>query len=59
MEELSQFVEEVENFSSQYGAHGTNSYTASNLAGDLHVYGKYGDFQEAFVLVRALFINIE
>ena len=50
--ELTQFAEEVVNFSSQYGTAGTSSYTASNLAGDLNVYNKYGDYQEAFVLVN-------
>lgn len=51
-EEQSQFVREVVNFSSQYGTQGSNSYTASNLAGPLRVYDRYGDFVEAFVLVR-------
>ena len=51
-DKLSQFVGEVVNFSSQYGTQGSNSYTASNLAGDLRVYDRYGDFVEAFVLVR-------
>ena len=49
-----QFADEVGNFSSQYGTAGTSSYTAANLAGPLKVYSKYGDFTEAFVLVRNL-----
>lgn len=48
------FAEKVVNFSSQYGTAGTNSYTAENLSGGLRVYAKYGDFQEAFVLVGGL-----
>lgn len=45
------FASRVVNFSSQYGTAGTSSYTAGNLAGELKIYDKYGDFQEAFVLV--------
>ena len=45
------FAEEVVNFSSQYGTARTASYTAGNLKGGLKVYARYGDFQEAFVLV--------
>ena len=51
-EPLKQFAKDVVNFSSQYGTHDTASYTAQNLAGDLHIYGDYGDRTEAFVLVR-------
>ena len=50
--EIKQFAESVVNFSSQYGTAGSSSYTASNLAGSLRVYDRYGDFTEAFVLVR-------
>ena len=50
--EVKQFASGVVNFSSQYGTAGTSSYTASNLAGPLRVYDKYGDYTEAFVLVR-------
>ena len=49
--EVTQFAEKVVNFSSQYGTDGSASYVAANLAGDLRVYNKYGDFVEAFVLV--------
>ena len=48
---MEQYASTVVNFSSQYGTAGTSSYTASNLASDLSVYPKYGDFTEAFVLV--------
>ena len=47
----SQFAEEVVNFSSQYGTNGTSSYVARNLAGPPTI-PRYGDFIEAFVLVR-------
>ncbi len=46
-----QFSEVVINFSSQYGSSNTQSYTAANLAGEPRIYDKYGDFQEALVLV--------
>lgn len=49
--EVKQLAEKVVNFSSQYGTDGSASYVAANLAGDLRVYNKYGDFVEAFVLV--------
>ena len=49
--DLSQFAAEVVNFSSQYGTQGSNTYTASNLAGELRIYDGYGDRTEAFVLV--------
>ena len=49
--EVTQFAEKVVNFSSQYGTDGSASYVAANLAGNLRVYNKYGDFTEAFVLV--------
>ena len=48
---VSQFVKEVVNFSSQYGTHGSRSYTAANLAGGFNIYDGYGDRTEAFVLV--------
>ncbi|CAI8016710.1 F-box/LRR-repeat protein 4 [Geodia barretti] len=47
---VSQFVKEVVNFSSQYGTHGSRSYTAANLAGGFNIYDGYGDRTEAFVL---------
>lgn len=49
--EIRQYASKVVNFSSQYGTAGTNSYTASNLAGERQIGEKYGDFVEAFVLV--------
>lgn len=49
--EVTQFAENVVNFSSQYGTEGSTSYVAANLAGSLKVYNRYGDFVEAFVLV--------
>ena len=49
--EVTQFAENVVNFSSQYGTEGSTSYVAANLAGSLRVYNRYGDFVEAFVLV--------
>ena len=54
--EVTQFAEKVVNFSSQYGTEGSNSYVAANLAGNLRVYHKYGDFVEAFVLVCCLIL---
>ena len=48
-----QWATTVVNFSSQYGTHGTGSYTAANIAGPPGIYPKYGDFVEAFVLVGA------
>ena len=54
MSRIEQFASAVINFSSQYGTLGTSSYTASNLASDLRVYPKYGDYTEAFVLVSCL-----
>jgi hypothetical protein len=49
----SQFASRVVNFSSQYGTNLTDAYVARNLAGDRHI-SRYGDFTEAFVLVRLL-----
>ncbi len=52
LKEIKQFAEVVVNFSSQYGNTHSQSYTAANLAGEPRIYSKYGDFQEALVLVR-------
>ena len=52
MTAIEQFVSKVVNFSSQYGTAGTSSYTATNLAEGPSVFPKYGDYTEAFVLVR-------
>lgn len=51
------FAYEVVNFSSQYGGHGTSSYAACNLAGSPEVGDRYGDFTQAFVLVKVATIN--
>ena len=51
-EPVRQYATQAVNFSSQYGTTNTHSYTAANLAGDPKIYDSYGDFQEAFVLVR-------
>ena len=48
-----QWAATVVNFSTQYGTDGSNSYTARNIAGSLRIYPKYGDFVDAFVLVRS------
>ncbi len=53
---IKQFSEVVINFSSQYGSSNSQSYTAANLAGEPRIYDKYGDFQEALVLVRRMFV---
>ena len=53
---IKQFSEVVINFSSQYGSSKSQSYTAANLAGEPRIYDKYGDFQEALVLVRRRFV---
>ncbi len=54
--EIKQFAEVVVNFSSQYGNSASKSYTAANLAGEPHIYNRYGDFQEALVLVKVRLI---
>ena len=48
---IEQFVERVTDFSSQYGAAASISYTVPNLAGEPQVYPKYGDFTQAAVFV--------
>ena len=50
--EIKQVVEKVVFFSSQYGSDKSKSYTAANLAGKFYNYPNYGDFTQAFVLVR-------
>lgn len=46
-----QYVEEVSDFSSQYGSETSISYTASNIAGQPTTYPNYGDFTQAAVFV--------
>ena len=50
-----EFSSDVVNFSSEYGIN--QSYTARNLAGPTRIWTKYGDFVDAFVLVRAIAID--
>ena len=38
------FVQDVIDFSSQYGKENSNSYTVSNIRSAPHYYPKYGDF---------------
>ena len=38
------FVQDVIDFSSQYGKEGSNSYTVANIRAKPHYYPKYGDF---------------
>ncbi|XP_065897557.1 F-box/LRR-repeat protein 4-like [Dysidea avara] len=47
---IKQYAQNVVNYSSEYGRSGSSSYTASNLAGNPSLSGRYGDFTEAFVL---------
>lgn len=47
---LTQFADRVVNYSSEYGNSNT-AYSASNLAGPPRIH-QYGDFTEAFVLVK-------
>ena len=49
-----QFASSVVFFSSQYGGENSQSYGALNLAGNSYNYPSYGDFTQAFVLVRCL-----
>ena len=42
---------QITNFSSQYGSEASISYVAINLAGQLSVFPKYGDYTQACVLV--------
>lgn len=47
-----QFVKQVHHFSSQYGSDISISYTAYNIAGNPSKFPDYGDFPQAFVMVR-------
>lgn len=48
---IQQFVNEVLDFSSQYGNDTSISYTAYNLTGKPSKFPDYGDFPQAFVMV--------
>ena len=49
------YVQEVVDFSSQYGSETSISYTVSNVAGRSSTYPSYGDFTQTAVLVVKLF----
>ena len=49
------YVQEVVDFSSQYGSETSISYTVSNIAGRSSTYPSYGDFTQTAVLVGTLF----
>lgn len=51
---LEQFVQSVDDFSSQYGSEISVSYTAFNLRGPPSNFPDYGDYPQAFVMVRDL-----
>lgn len=48
---IEQFVQNVEDFSSQYGSEISVSYTAFNLRGPPSNFPDYGDYPQAFVMV--------
>ncbi len=45
------YVNEIIDFSSQYGKEGSKSYAICNLRGQPNHYPRYGDFIESCVLV--------
>lgn len=49
---IEQFVQDVKDFSSQYGSDISISYTAYNISGKPSKFPDYGDFPQAFVMVR-------
>jgi F-box/leucine-rich repeat protein 4 len=49
---IEQFVQSVVGFSSQYGSDVSISYTAYNITGKPSKFPDYGDFPQAFVMVR-------
>lgn len=51
---LEQFVHNVEDFSSQYGSEISVSYTAFNLRGPPSNFPDYGDYPQAFVMVKVI-----
>lgn len=52
---IKQYVHDVVDFSSQYGSDISISYTAYNITGKPSKFPDYGDFPQAFVMVRFLF----
>lgn len=48
---IEQFVQDVVDFSSQYGSDISISYTAYNITGKPSKFPDYGDFPQAFVMV--------
>lgn len=48
--EISQYAQEVLDYSACYGSHGTISYSALNICGRPCKYPSYGDFAECFSL---------
>lgn len=50
-EAIEQFVQNVEDFSSQYGSEISVSYTAFNIRGPPSNFPDYGDYPQAFVMV--------
>lgn len=56
---IEQFVQNVEDFSSQYGSEISVSYTAFNLRGPPSNFPDYGDYPQAFVMVIIILLNIE
>lgn len=55
---IEQFVHHVEDFSSQYGSEISVSYTAFNLRGPPSNFPDYGDYPQAFVMVKTGYIAI-
>lgn len=54
---IEQFVQNVEDFSSQYGSEISVSYTAFNLRGPPSNFPDYGDYPQAFVMVSTSCIS--
>lgn len=48
---IEQFVQDVVDFSSQYGSDMSISYTAYNITGKPSKFPDYGDFPQTFVMV--------
>lgn len=48
-----QTVNEVVDFSSQYGSDLSRSYTVANVVGETNIYPKYGDFTQSLVFVSS------
>lgn len=58
---IKQYVQDVVDFSSQYGSDTSISYTAYNVTGKPSKYPDYGDFPEtfAFVSIASLWLEVE